>query len=227
MTDNLFTDVPPVSTDVIAPDQLLATITNESGEPKYKSVQDALKALAASQEHIKRVEADNAKLRETTLKSTVLEDVLKAIQTPPAPAPAAPPQTKDQPDIATLVAQSVAQIEATKTATQNTNEVIAKMTELYGDTASESFYKKATELGMSNAEINILAARSPKAVFTLFGIGAKQTSNAPKGTINTDSFNHQPDNQTKRSGMAHGTTKQLVDAWKLTADRVNKELGIN
>ena len=45
-------------------DDLLRMITNEAGEPKYKSVKDALVGLGNAQTHIPKIEADNAALNQ-------------------------------------------------------------------------------------------------------------------------------------------------------------------
>jgi cell fate (sporulation/competence/biofilm development) regulator YlbF (YheA/YmcA/DUF963 family) len=42
-----------------AADQLLGAIVNSEGKQKYASVEDALKATAAAQEHIRRLEEEN------------------------------------------------------------------------------------------------------------------------------------------------------------------------
>lgn len=230
MTD-LFTDTPTpaVVAPVVVADPLLSTIVNEEGKPKYSSVQDALKALASSQAHIKTLESENSQLREAKTTALTLEDVLKAIKpsadTAPAPV-AAPPKPADEQDIPTIVANALAKIETEKTAAKNVALVVEKMKETFGDAASTSFYTKAAELGFDKADINALAQKNPSAVFKLLGIEDKKPTNKPTGSIRTDAFVNPPTSQPKRSGMANGSTKDLVSEWQRVKDKVNQELGI-
>jgi len=230
MTDNLFTAnaAPATPEQVPAIDPLLATITDETGKPKYASVEVALKALQNAQSHIKNIETENAQLREATAKAQTLEEVLKAIKTPEsAPAaPAVPSKETDPVDIANLVQQTVTKLELEKQATANINSVVEKMKKVYGETAGEQFYKKAGELGFDAQDINSLARKNPSAVFKLFGIEDKMPTKVPQGSIRTDAFTETSQPQKQRSGMAHGDTQQLVDAWRASANKVNERLGI-
>lgn len=83
--DDLFksdnTSIPPAS-----PTDLLMAIKNENGEPKYKTVEDALKALANSQAFIpqllqekKIVEEELKTTREQASKQASIEEVLKKL----------------------------------------------------------------------------------------------------------------------------------------------------
>ncbi len=133
MTD-LFTEpqTPAVVAPVVVADPLLATIVNEEGKPKYSSVQDALKALASSQAHIKTLESENSQLREAKTTALTLEEVLKAIkpsaETAPTPVVASPKPAETQ-DIATIVANTLAKIETEKSAAKNVSIVVDRMKE--------------------------------------------------------------------------------------------------
>lgn len=229
MTDNLFVTTPAIpDTNVPAVDPLLATITDDTGKPKYASVEAALKALANAQAHIKTIESENSQLREATTKARTLEDVLNAIKpSEVAPVVTTPaPKEPEQVDIANLVLQTVQGLEAQKTAAANTATVVNKLKQAYGDSAGETFYAKAADIGLSKAEINALAERSPSAVFKLFGIEDKAPTNVPKGSIRADAFITTTPEQPKRSAMAHGSTSHLVDAWRASIEKTNQKLGI-
>jgi len=230
MTDNLFTPTPEITApQTPAIDPLLAQITDDTGKPKYASVEAALKALANAQAHIKTIESENSTLRDATTKARTLEEVLNAIkpsEVVPAPTVAAPTQP-EQVDIASLVAQTVQGLEAKKLADANTATVVNKLKQVYGEAAGESFYTKAAELGLGRTEINLLAQRSPSAVFKLFGIEDKAPTNVPKGSLRTDAFLTPAPSTPARSGMAHGGTQQMLDSWRASAVKVNERLGIN
>lgn len=232
MTDTIFADVsaPAVPPVVPAPvDPLLASITDETGKPKYASVEAALKALANAQVHIKTIETENSQLREATTKAKTLEDILKAIK----PAEAAPvvetpaPTKPVEVDIAGLVAQTVLGLEVQKTEQANIQSVVERAKQAYGENANTSFYTKAAELGFDKAGINELAKKNPNAVFKLLGLEDKAPANVPKGSIRSDAFLEKAPDNTKRSGMAHGDTAHLVDAWRNAVAKTNSKLGIN
>ncbi len=232
MTD-LFTDktepqTTVVTTTVVEADPLLATIVNEDGKPKYASVQDALKALASSQAHIKTLESENSQLRDAKTTALTLEEVLKAIK--PAegiPTQVVPPKQPEQIDITTLVANSLAKIETEKNATANVTIVVDKMKELYRDAASTTFYSKAKELGFDQEDINSLASKNPKAVLKLFGIEDKKATKIPQGSIRTEAFVNNTKTTSQKGGMAFGNTSDLVAEWRRVTTKVNQELGIN
>ena len=75
-----------------AADQLLGAIVNSEGKQKYGTIEDALKATAAAQEHIRRLEEENTSFRQKVEESTTLQAVLDAVKPREVsePAPAAP-----------------------------------------------------------------------------------------------------------------------------------------
>ncbi len=229
MTESIFapTDVAPATTETapavqpqVAPeDQLLQAIVNEQGTPKYQSVADALKALANSQEHIKRIEQENASLREATIKAKTVESILEAIK-PQEAAPA--PQKTETVDISATVEQILQRREQEAKQTENLNLVIASATKAYGDKVSEVFYSKAAELGLSQTAINTLASTNPKAVLKLLGLDAV-TNTAPKPLgLRTDGFEHTPPTP-RKSAMEHGSSADLVARWREAGEAVRKQ----
>lgn len=232
MTDNLFEttqeQAPTIVTTEATIDPLLASIVNEEGKPKYTSVQDAFKALANAQMHIKTIETENAQLREATTKAKTLEDVLNAMKPSEDAAPIkTAPKEPEQVDIASVIAETIAKIENEKIATTNQKVVVDKMKEVFGEeVASKTFYDKATELGFSKEEINLLASKNPKAVFKLFGLEDKKVTKNLQGSIRTDAFIEKDQQTIRKGGMAHGSTKDLVSEWRRVAAQVNQKLGI-
>ena len=229
MTDNLFNET-PAATVVTTPaaDPLLASITDETGKQKYASVEAALAALAHAQNHIKTIETENSQLREATTKAKTLEDILQAIKPSEAvPAPAVAPVQTEAVDIAGLVKDTVLSIETQRKQEANVQTVVDKIKKVYGEAASDTFYTKAAELGFSKEGINKLARENPTAVLKLLGVEDKAPTKPPMGSIRTDAFLSPPNTPQTRSGMAHGNTKQMVDAWRAAAQRANEKLGIN
>jgi hypothetical protein len=180
---------------------LLADIKNADGQPKYKDVQTALAALKASQEFIPTLqaqlaaEAANAAANAAeAARAKELERLVESLtkpSTPSSPPPSAP-QGAPAVDIAAEVQKALALQKSAEVAKTNTDSVIARLHAEYGTEAEKTFYAKAQENGLSVAEINALAAKSPKAVYSLLGLsseGKRQPNVAPTGsTINTAGF---------------------------------------
>lgn len=188
---------------------LLSGIKNERGEPKYKSVQDALKALQHSQEYIptlkqtkeeleqKLAEAMTEVAKVKTLEQTVAE-LAQRITNAPTNTAVVP---VDEGKIAELVNRTLTQAQQATLQRTNLQSVVAAVKTVYGDKAEEVFYNKANELGMSRDEFNAMAARSPKAVLSLIGVGENKSTTTAQG-VNTVGFQPKPDSFIKRNGKS-------------------------
>lgn len=181
---------------------LLGNIKNERGEPKYKTVQDALNGLIHAQSHIQTLTAEQrardeeiAKLRGDVSKVESLEQAVQALiqkqgeQGQPANVPT-------ETDIANLVTRTLElkQTEAQQAA--NIRAVVEAVKKTHGEKAAEVFYARGAEIGLNQAELNALAGKSPKAVLTMLGISANAPTNSGSpnsGTINADGFRPRQD----------------------------------
>lgn len=164
-------------------EDLLKDIVNESGQPKYQSVDVALQALKASQEYIPQLrqkesalEAEVRQLREELAKRSSVEEVverLKQAQAPTAPQITTVPSGLDENAVLGILAKR----DAETVALANIKSVSDRLTAKYGDKAKEVLQQKITELGISAQSLKELSAQSPAAVFALFGgSGVKPTS---------------------------------------------------
>lgn len=194
--------VTPGSTEQLT--TLLAGITNERGEQKYKTTEEALKALQHSQnfipdlknqlsskdQELQALKAQAAELE--ALKDTVSKLTQKLTETPSNPQG----NQISEEAIAELVGRQLTARQVAEKASQNQASVAQALQAQYGEKASEMFYSKAKELGMSQDQINSLAASSPQAVLTMFGVtgGAahKRAINLPLGTLNTAQLSNSP-----------------------------------
>lgn len=230
MTESIFdtpettpatTEVTPEAQPQVAPeDQLLKSIVNEQGAPKYQSVADALKALANAQEHIKRIEQENASLREATIKAKTVDSILEAIKPQEA---AQAPQKTEAIDINATVEQILLRREQEAVQKENLNLVIASATKAYGEKVSEIFYGKAQELGFDLEAINTLASKNPKAVLKLLGLDAAPTTTPTPLGLRTDGFAN-PEPTPRKSAMEHGSSADLVARWREAGEKVKKQL---
>jgi hypothetical protein len=181
---------------------LLAQIKNEQGEPKYKTVEDALKGLMHAQGFIqtltaekKTVEQELSALRPVAEQVTELRAVVERL-TQPSTTTQQTVEVKgvSEEQVAKLVEATLSRAEQARVAKQNLEAVANAAKTVFGEKAEAEFYGRARELGMSQEEINAMAARTPKAALKLLGIEdktqAKTGSSAPTGSINTTDFSH-------------------------------------
>lgn len=188
---------------------LLGNIKNERGEPKYKTVQDALKALQHSQEYIPslkqktdELEAELQSARAAAAKVDALEQAVLQL-TQRQETSQNTPASFNAEQIAELVNRTLTKTQQEAAQQTNLTTVVSTMKQVFGDKAEEVFYNKAKELGLTTAEFNSLAAKTPKAVLELIGVGkSTQTSNTPG--INTAGF------QPKKDSFVGRNTKSAL-----------------
>jgi len=233
MSENIFggdptppaTPTPDVTTPPVDPfTTLLAEIKGDDGGAKYKDVPTALGALKHSQEYIKQLkeqlDAANAKASQAVTMEQVLEQLNK--DKTPEKAPVAPSSGLTADDVIRILQEK----ELKEKAKINTVKVAQKFKELHGEKAEEAFYTKAASMGLSKEAINSLAASSPDAVFSMFGIkdSGGPTPPAPSG-INTSGM-QQPLPQALGTVMGFKNDKDMSEYWTKLKAEVNKSLGI-
>lgn len=156
---------------------LLGQIKNERGEPKYKSVEDALVALKHSQEYIPQLsqqlsqsQADLEAARKAGEKIAELESVVNRLTRTDQNTQTEPVKGMTSEQVAELVNSTLSRKATEDQHKSNTATVANAIASKFGQDAEKVFYGKAMELGMSAAEFNSMAARTPKAVLGLLGI---------------------------------------------------------
>ncbi len=200
---------------------LLGEIKNERGEPKYKTVQDALNALKHSQEYIPTLKQTKdeleARLQEVSAKAArveALESVVQELTQKMSTSQQTPAAGLTEEQVAELVNRTLSKTQAEAIQRSNTTSVVTALKASFGDKAEEVFYKKAQELGLSVAEFNAMAAKTPKAVLELVGVrsgGDPMRSNT--STVNTAGFQPKPDSsigRNKKSSATGWTTEDLM-----------------
>lgn len=205
---------------------LLGSILNERGEPKYKTVQDALYGLKHAQEYIPQVKAKATEAEDKmhqleaevqrlkSLESTVLELTQQREQASTNGV------TLGEQDIAQLVERTLTSRQQAEIQKENVKNVVSTLSAKFGAEAEKVFYTKAQEMGLTMEEMNALAAKTPKAVLTLLGVSEqvahKQTHNAPvQGSINTSAFQQNPQSfvgREQKSTMIGSTSQDIKEA---------------
>jgi hypothetical protein len=205
---------------------LLGSIKNERGEAKYASVEAALVGLRNAQEYIPQLtaklstqEQELKTAREEAARVAELQRTIEALTSGNTGQPntqASPTISKE--DIAKLVTQTLTEQQQAVVAKSNVATVVNALQAKFGADAEKAYNTKAAEIGMTVAELNTLAARNPKAVFTLLGVtqeAPKQMSSSTQPSFNTDGF--QP---AKDSFIGRNAKPSLIGA---TTNDLNEE----
>jgi hypothetical protein len=187
---------------------------------KYATPEDALQSIPHAQHHIETLQEEMAGLREDLAKRKSVDEVLQEINKTPTNSETEPQHTPEELDA--LIDTRLTAKEAQTLAKSNTDKVVTKLSEVYGDSdkANEVYKQKAQDLGLSVDYLNNLTATSPSAVFELFGIKSVNESSVSKINSNINSeavFNQAPVKEPVKSVMGGSTNAQDIAAWKAAA----------
>lgn len=222
MTDNIFEQTPATTEQAQAPAPSIS-IPQEALElvgegKKYKTPEDALKALPHAQAHIARLEEEAKELREKAAGARAIEELYETLnargQEGSMATPAVP--VVDESLVDKVLERKLQQIDLAKKETANLQEVSQALVEKYGDKAADVFKKKAEDLGVNEAFIRDIVAKSSKAGLELFGLGKKEvpTSASPAGGVNTLALKATQPPATIKPVMGGANSKQLMDSWR-------------
>lgn len=231
----------PNTTDTNALDTILSSIKNDRGEPKYKTVEDALVALQHSQTYIPQLttklterERELEDLRKQKSNTADLEALVERL-TQSNQSSNTNAGAIDESKIAELVEKKLHASQQAQTASQNRSMVEAALREKFGDEkVGEVLATKAVEMGLSKQEIADLAARSPKAVLTMFGVSGEGVQRQPRtlptdSSVRTESFNQQTGSFIGRETfqLPLGATNQQMQILQENANKMVEELHKN
>ena len=214
---------------------LLGSIKNERGEPKYKTLNDALVALKHSQEYIPQLTTKIAE-RETELSTAraeaarvaELERAVAALtQSRESPASTQAPGFSEE-QIAEVVNRTLTRKQTEDLQKANVSKVVADMVKQYGPDAQKTYETKAAEIGMTVAQLNALAATTPQAVLNLMGVNkATQPREQSQATqYNSEAFQPQENSFIGKNPkpIMVGATTQDVREEAIRSKRMVEEL---
>ena len=200
MPNDLFSDVPFVDPTK----NYLEELVGEG--KKFTNPEELARGKAESDAHIARLEDEQRRLREELETRINLEKFLdKLEQKPPLSnqqpqadgEPAKETSAMSQEEIERLLEQKLTQHKNTEIAQQNLNAVRAQLLKVLGPNYAQQLKQRATDLAMSEVEIQRMAQSSPKALFKLLGLDETQNRNnlfeAPPRSQNN--FNSIPQGQ--------------------------------
>lgn len=219
-----------------SPTDLLMTIKNENGEPKYKTVEDALKALAHSQAFIdtlktekSTVEQELSKLREQAQKNSSIEEVLAKLtaNTEKKPEEQTPPTSGLSADaVAELVRKELQAVNSKTQQEKNIAEVNNSLKQKFGDKAKEVLAAKAAELGSTVEELGELSKKSPAMVLALFNT-QRSTSNPTTSSYNLPRTSTEPElERPSKSLLLGATAKEQMEYMRKIKERTYRKHNI-
>lgn len=192
---------------------------------KYRSVEEALKAVPHAQKHIQTLEQELSQLREEVSKRKTAAELLDEFKSGLPQATETTPQVAFDPDkITQIVSQALDQRTAQKAEQANVFAVTSAFTSKFGEKAEEVYNRVAEEAGLSVEMLNRLAKTSPQAVLKLAGFDHKQETGSSKITssVRTEGAPTQPTTPSARVRQG-ATTKELVSAWHAAGEKIKSQ----
>lgn len=206
-------------------DQLLTHLKREDGTPRYNSTADAIRASIAAQEHIAKLERENAEFRAKQAESAVVEDILSKINGSKEEAPQEQPHEEsashtevDLTMIDSRVEELLSAREQEALIKRNRDTFVALAQESFGENASEQVYGKLAEkFGMSKEEVNSDIEKNPAKVIALLGL--QQTpANRQQKSPSVDPSALKGEQPKKGRAMQATTSAELVQEWRAHAN---------
>jgi NADH dehydrogenase/NADH:ubiquinone oxidoreductase subunit G len=200
---------------------LLNTIVNDEGSPKYRTIEEALVGSSHAQEHIRRLEQENEQLRQGRLQADAVQEIKEAL----LHNRQEPTSSGGQEDFASIAEQVYERRQQEVAQQSNVQQVNSVMHEKFGDNARTHVEQKAQELGVGVEFLSSLAATSPKAFLAYF-----DTQPAP-GTPSTPSTSQPRQAPVAGQGlevpsniMVGASSRQVLDLWRSVGARVQEEI---
>lgn len=218
----------------------LFQIRNENGDPKYKTVEAALDALAASQQFIPTLLSEKqqmqTQLEDATKKLQELgtvDDLLKRMGSQPSKSGEEPKTNDSTPMTEETLTKIVQKVLDTRDVDhkrdQNLKTVIDAVVKTYGDQAGAHIQKRATEMGVTPDHLRDLARSTPSMALELLipktksVVAPSQSSIIPPTQVPTGNEYPTYERGAARGGMSN---KELAERWRKSAEYTNKRLGV-
>lgn len=197
-------------------DTQLSMIVNDTGEQKYKSVDEALKGAVHAQTHIATLTSKLAELEKAQDRATTLESVMEAMNTSSETTTATPADVAglDETQVAEMFNNFYNNAEHEKVATANEQNFSSDLTQAFGDKARETMQAKAKELGVDENFVREMARKSPMAAKKLLGLGSSTTTSSMQSSVNSAALdNGQQEQQGRTFNMSKGNMKDMLSEW--------------
>lgn len=175
----------PASTDVFK--DHLTQIKNERGEPKYNSVEDALKGAAHAQTYIQeltakleKLESESSGYKSELEKRQSVEETLARLTASQSQEKevTASAQGLDEDKARQIFQQELTASQQATLKEQNVKSVNETLIKQFGEKAGDQVHAKAKELGLTVQRLQEMSQESPKAVLHLFNLNQSSKSSS-------------------------------------------------
>lgn len=190
------------------PKEIMGELVGEG--KKYKTVEDAVKALAYAQNHISTLESETATLREKATKSATIEEVLATLNKQKSSddekVEGDDPSKKtgdDELDVEATVKRLLEQHTSASQAAANHQQVVDAVQAKFGSKAYDVWDAAEKELGVN---LEQMAQTSPAATLKLLGITGESHSGQAASTFQGDAKPNRDNEEQPPEG-----SKRLVD----------------
>ncbi len=188
---------------------------------KFKSVDDLAKSKAYSDIHIANLERRMDQMREDYIRvksesesGAKLQELIDLMKTQGTQQQTSSTNTQANDgtqspvikpeEIQSLVSNEVAKLEATRREQDNYNQVLAKVTERYGNNYRTVLKDQANALGLTEDDINSMARRNPNLFYKTFDINENRQQ----------SFQTPPTSQTRQSNFTPRAEKRTMSFYE-------------
>jgi hypothetical protein len=196
---------------------------------KYATAEDLAKSRIAADEHIARIEQENAEYR-AAIQRDIQARQEQTLNTPPVNSPdqGNPPTQRDnQEDLAERIREITRQDRESEKTRNNIETVTSKLVDTFGseEAANRAVKDKARELGVSLDFLMASAAASPVAFYKQMDLDSQaRTAAAPRGTVNTAALQHQNPNGPKVGTYAFYESIRKSDPKLYNSPKVQLEM---
>lgn len=221
--DQATTTAPEVVTPVTQAPSIPTELVELVGAgKKYSTLDDALKSVPHAQKHISTLEQELADARAELTKRKTAEELLADIQRGISTQGVTTPNVDLTQDVVSGIVKNVINQEKQKeVADLNVKEVINAFQSNFGEKSEEVFIKLASENGLTVAQMNSLAATSPKALLKLAGLtDQRKTPPHMNSSVNTTSLSPQQPKAASAVLPKGATSKDVLSAWEVAKQQV-------
>jgi hypothetical protein len=221
-------------------EDLLKTIVNDAGQPKYANVAEALKALQHAQGYIPEIktqltarEQEVLRLQAELEQRQSIEDVVSRLAKPNQPtAQDDHPRTSglDESAVMKLVQETLERNQQLSAAQANQAQVEQALKAKFGDKTAEVVKQRASELGLTPKALGELSSKSPQAVLALFNTQGTHSPQPTRSSVNIPPT-RQPDSPPlelpAKSLLTGASTKEQMEFMAKVRQKVYDENGIS
>lgn len=215
----------------------LMGITREDGSPKYESVEQALDALKVSQEHIARIERENAEYRTRAEQADHLKETLEKLKRDNNMSDVKPLDDQSnkgglsKEEAAKIAEQTWEQKKQEETAISNIKTVQDAIIQRVGsrEKAQEFVLNKAKELGISAERLKYISAESPNAALALLGESVKTPTTPNISSVRVPNSPSTEELKAPDVSILSGrgaTGRNQIDHLRRVKEKVYKEHGL-